>query len=259
MHPVHPDPVLNHILAMNQRGGRALSLVDLIEAGTLSPALAARLVFLLTRGVSIASGAKTGGMGKTTLLAALLAFTPRGVDMVTVDRVTAPPSSLRPSAGRRIHLCHELGRGAYYSYLWGKEIADYFALADGMKNHIAFTIHADDPGEIEAQIASPETGLDGRAMMKLDALVFIDGVGTPLGRARRVTALYEKDTEGRSHALVFRLREDGNGFKRFGEPAPPEEGISGLLRTLVERKVRGLEEVRRSFQPAPCSPAADSS
>lgn len=229
-----------------------MSLVDLIEAGTLSTALASRLVFLQTRGASFASGAKTGGMGKTTLLAAILAFTPRGVDIVTVDRTASPPSDLRPRVGKRVWLCHEISRGSYFSYLWGKEIAEYFSLADGLKNHLAFTIHADNPGEIEAQIASPETGLRRRDMLKLDALVFIDGVETPLGRARRVTGLYEKDAEGRSHSPAFRWREKGDGFERFGEPTPLEEEISDFFRTLIDRQVRGLEEVRKYFLGDAC-------
>jgi hypothetical protein len=240
------DPILNHLSAMNQRGGRLLSLVDLIDAGTLSPALAARLVFLQMRGVSIASCAKTGGMGKTTLLAAVLAFTPRGVDIVTVDRAASPPFALIPSAGKRVWLCHEISRGDYYSYLWGKEIAAYFSLADGPHNHLAFTIHADDPGEIEAQIASPETGLSRHDLLKLDTLAFINGVDTPLGRARRVTGLYEKKTGGR-HVPTFLWRKNGDVFERFSEPHNLEEKISGFFQTLIEGKVRALEEVRNSF------------
>ena len=240
------DPILNHLSAMNQRGGRLLSLVDLIEAGTLSPALAARLVFLQMRGVSIASGAKTGGMGKTTLLAAVLAFTPPGVDIVTVDRAASPPFDLRSFAGKRVWLCHEISRGDYYSYLWGKEIAAYFSLADGPHNHLAFTIHADDPGEIEAQIASPETGLSHRDMLKLDALVFINGVDTPLGRARRVAGLHEKSSIG-CHVPTFQWRKNGDVFERFVEPHRLEEKISGFFQTLIERKVRTLEDVRKSF------------
>jgi hypothetical protein len=196
MHSAGSDPILSQISMMNQRGGRPLSLVDLIEAGTLSPALAARLVSLQARGVSITSGAKTGGMGKTTLLAAILAFTPQGMEIVTVDRASAPPSSLRPSVRKRVHLCHEISSGAYYSYLWGNEITEYFSLADGLNTHLAFTIHTDNPGEIEPQIAGPETGLSRRDMSKLDALIFIDGVDTRRGFMRRVTGLYEKDAGG---------------------------------------------------------------
>lgn len=125
-----------------------------------------------------------------------------------------------------------------------------------MNNHLAFTIHADDPWEIMARIACPETGLRPRDMLKLDALVFIDGVETPRGFVRSVTGLYEKDAGGRSHTLAFRRREDGNGFERFVEPTPLEEEISGFFRTLVERKVRGLDEVRRYFLRAASSPAS---
>jgi len=66
---------------MNQRGGPSLSLVDLIQAGTLSPELASHLIVLQMNGVSIASGAQIGGSGKTTLLTSLLAFTPPAPDI----------------------------------------------------------------------------------------------------------------------------------------------------------------------------------
>jgi hypothetical protein len=241
------DPTIDRISEMNQRGGRLLSLVDLIDAGTLSPALAARLVLLHAGGASVACGARAGGMGKTTLLAALLAFTPAGVEVVTVDRQTAPPARLRPSGRRRVWLCHELSRGAYYSYLWGEEIAQYFSLADGRRNHLAFTIHADDPGEVASQIAGPRTGHGGGGMDALDVLVFIDGVQTPRGRARRVTALYEKEPRRGGHKAVFRLGGVGAGFERFEEPYPLEKEIEGFLLSLLKRNVRFVEDVRRAF------------
>ena len=50
----------------NQRGGRMLSLVDLIDAGTVDLPLAAYLAATMRSGASLLVGARPGGAGKTT-------------------------------------------------------------------------------------------------------------------------------------------------------------------------------------------------
>jgi Flp pilus assembly CpaF family ATPase len=50
----------------NQRGGRMLSIVDLIDAGTMSPELAAYSLAAIGGGASFMVGALPGGAGKTT-------------------------------------------------------------------------------------------------------------------------------------------------------------------------------------------------
>ena len=77
----------NHrqIEMLNQRGGRTLSIVDLIRAGTISVPMAACAMRAVHEGASILTGARPGGAGKTTLMAALLSFLPPGEEIVTVD------------------------------------------------------------------------------------------------------------------------------------------------------------------------------
>jgi len=77
----------NHrqIEMLNQRGGRTLSVVDLIQAGTISAPMAACAMRAVYEGASILTGARPGGAGKTTLLAAVLSFLPAGEEIVTVD------------------------------------------------------------------------------------------------------------------------------------------------------------------------------
>jgi hypothetical protein len=53
-----------------------LSVVDLLEAGTLSLAQAAWLAARVAEGSSWLVGARPGGAGKTTVMAALLAMVP---------------------------------------------------------------------------------------------------------------------------------------------------------------------------------------
>ncbi|MEK7765428.1 MAG: hypothetical protein AAB368_04240, partial [bacterium] len=79
-----PDAVARHTAELdrlNQRGGRMLSIVDLIEAGTVTRELAAYLLAAIGGGASFMTAALPGGAGKTTVMGALLNFVPPGRDL----------------------------------------------------------------------------------------------------------------------------------------------------------------------------------
>lgn len=68
---VHQAIILAHcaeIERCNQRGGRMLSIVDLIEAGTMTRELAAYSLAAIGAGASFMVGALPGGAGKTTVI-----------------------------------------------------------------------------------------------------------------------------------------------------------------------------------------------
>ncbi|MCK5526789.1 MAG: hypothetical protein KAJ05_06545, partial [Candidatus Latescibacteria bacterium] len=79
----------------NQRGGRMLSLVDLITAGTVDLPLAAYLSAAMRSGASLLVGARPGGAGKTTVMCALLNFLPDDTILRPVASRTAPESGQR--------------------------------------------------------------------------------------------------------------------------------------------------------------------
>ena len=66
-----------------------LSLVDLIEAGTLDLALAAYLAAAMRSGASLLVGARPGGAGKTAVMCALLNFLPNQTSIRAVDSWSA--------------------------------------------------------------------------------------------------------------------------------------------------------------------------
>ncbi|MHC4252272.1 MAG: hypothetical protein ACYS9X_24405, partial [Planctomycetota bacterium] len=123
---------LVEIERLNQRGGRTLSFVDLIEAGTVSSALAGELAACVEAGASILTAARRGGAGKSTLLADLLACLPPGERIVTTPDIEAVEAA-RASAPETptCFLAHEIGSGPWYAYLWGPAAAGFFALARG--------------------------------------------------------------------------------------------------------------------------------
>jgi hypothetical protein len=259
------DPVLAEIEKMNQRGGRMLSLVDLLAARTLTPDACTHLAASMMEGVSIACGALAGGTGKTTLLAALLSFAPPDTRIITVS---GDPGALhRQAAGRRmsptgktIFLCHEISPGHYYSYLWGPNLPPYFRLHQPGKNFLAFTIHADEPEEAYPQLEGGKTGLDREDVMKLDLLVFIRFTG---GQERRLTGIYEKDSSASVHVPVFRYERGHNRIEKVrpgaddctvhtAEAAPDRRAImqarlAEFFLFLRKRGITAMEKVREEY------------
>jgi hypothetical protein len=137
--------------ACNQRGGRMLSLIDLMNAQSLDIHLAAYLATMMQQGRSILVGANPGGAGKTAVLCACLNFIP--VDMVIHDYDSQVTRSDRLVNQVKIcYLVHEIGAGPYYAYVWGWQARKFFALQN--RGHmIASNLHADTLEEMHHQLA----------------------------------------------------------------------------------------------------------
>jgi pilus assembly protein CpaF len=81
---------LREILGLSQRGGRMLSLLDLVESNTVDLPVASLLAGAVASGASLLTAARPGNAGKTTVLAALLSFLPPGRRIVTLQEAPAP-------------------------------------------------------------------------------------------------------------------------------------------------------------------------
>ena len=150
------DPILATIERSNQRGGRMLSVVDLIETDTLDAHRAAWLITRIERGSSFFVGAKPGGAGKTTVMGALLAHLPEGEAV----RLTNPDTGWEDSHPGDCVVAYEIGRGSYDAYAWGADVARMGELArTGVR--VVTNLHADTLEQACGQIvddcgASPE-------------------------------------------------------------------------------------------------------
>ena len=127
-----------------------LSVADLIEAETMSLPLAAALTTRIASGASFMVGANPGGAGKTTVMCALLNFLPKDVDILP-----ATPENIQQTSAtlphRECYVCHEIGAGSYFAYLWGESLRQYCALG----NHglmLATNLHADTLDETVEQV-----------------------------------------------------------------------------------------------------------
>lgn len=238
----------NHeqIEMLNQRGGRTLSIVDLIRAGTLSVEMAACAVRALAEGASLLTGARPGGAGKTTLMAALLQLLPPGVRIVTVDHPTVIADGLaRPAAEPTCYLAHEIGSGHWYGYIWGRAVAAFLSLIGGPRR-VASCLHADTLEELADILGSPPLGVSREALGRVSLILFIHVRPGPRGLRRRVAAFHEADGRG-GHRLAFRWDERSDAFERLGA-LRDEAGLRpylNLMRELAEGGEAEAEGVRR--------------
>jgi hypothetical protein len=242
---------------LNQRGGRTLSVVDLILAGTLDVPMAAYALRAVDEGASLLTAARPGGAGKTTLMASILHLLPPDVPIVTVEHPQYAADALsQDSDGPKCYLVHEIGDGHWYGYLWGPAVGQYVSLVGGPRR-IASCLHADTLDELTGILCSPPLGVSRKALGRVGLILFMHVDRSRAGYRRRVAAFYEADGQG-GHRLVFAWDEPSDTFlatAALGDPeglAPYEAFIRQLLdrdecnATLVRRRVLEFYERRQS-------------
>lgn len=207
---------LSEIEGLNQRGGRMLSVVDLIEAGTMSDEMAAFCLCAIANGASFLTAARPGGAGKTTVLAVLLGFLPPEVEIRTVDgsAVIAKAKKDDPSTPR-CYLPHEIGSGHWYGYIWGDDVAELFTLKEDQRR-IASCIHVDTIGELKDVLTSPPLGVAESHFRDLELALFMKMEGGYLRSKRRVCSLCEAADRGEHHEL-FRWDSKSDAIRRSGD------------------------------------------
>jgi hypothetical protein len=126
-----------------------LSVVDLLEAETLTVYQAAWFLSRVLGGASWLVGAKPGGAGKTTLMSAILAMAPRGARVWLTNR----GSGWKECKPGDYIVSYELSPGFYDAYIWGQDVRRMTEL--GMAGcRLVSNIHADTLEEARAQIVN---------------------------------------------------------------------------------------------------------
>lgn len=234
--------VARHCTALercNQRGGRMLSVLDLLDAGTLDLDLAAYLMEQIMRGASFMVGAGPGGAGKTTVMCALLNFVPADVELVAATAQTVRNAARGGGAARRCFICHEIGSGPYFAYLWGRDLRDYCSLI-GQGHILATNLHADDLDETRGQVCL-ENGVPEAHFNRFDLLIYLLVTGGFSRTQRRIEKVYASDSR-EPHALVYSARS-GPSPDRHG---PRQRQCRAFLEEELRSHRRTIEEVRRS-------------
>jgi hypothetical protein len=226
----------------NQRGGRMLSVVDLLLANTLTIDLAAYLLAAIRSGASFMVGAQPGGAGKTTVMAALLNFVPSNVELRPADGQVAIDEGRKPGARRGCYICHEIGQGGYYAYLWDELLRAYFELT--RHGHmLATNLHADTIEAARHQICV-ENGVPATTFNRMNLVLFLRVQGGQGGddEHREIAEVWE--SQGASqHQVLFRSGKLFIAASRLVEPAQFERG-QRLLTAVRSAGARTIEEVR---------------
>ena len=235
------------------------SIVELLRAGTLDADLAATLWILIEGRVPLVVAAEARGIGKSTLLGALLDFLPPGIRTVELQGAmetfdwlpqatelgwqrprggTAPgpdrdgdqpaqPPPIRPDD--TVLLVPELS-DHLPSYTWGEE-ARIAIRAAAIGYGLAATIHADSLDEVFESLRRPPVELSDDELSRLGIVVILRSVGD--GVRRVIAAHYVRPTSRDEHGHVQRLgpavlatwEPDRDRFEHFGWGVTPELAI----------------------------------
>ena len=221
-----------------------LSVVDLIEAGTLSRDLAAYALAAIGGGASFMVGANPGGAGKTTVMGALLNFVPRDVELAPADCMATVGRGLESATPRRCYICHEIGSGQYYAYLWGEALRAYFDLPDA-GHMIATNLHADTYEEAYEQVVARNRVPDA-AFRRMNLLFFLAVRGRGFAARREIATVWESDGES-PHRRVFSAGgSEGAELASLEQVAQARAAIDRLLVS----GARTIEEVRPTILEA---------
>jgi hypothetical protein len=203
----------------NQRGGRMLSIFDLLAAKTLDLDLAAYLMARISTGSSFMVGSVPGGAGKTTVMCALLNFVPVDVPLIAATpEAVYEAANTKVSPSRACYVCHEIGSGYYFAYLWADELRAYCGLSD--QGHILATnLHADNLEQAKDQVCNTNS-VPGEHFNKFELLIFL-GIESHYIRAKRwIEEVYSSDSSS-GHELIFRANDknlDENAKHYLADP-----------------------------------------
>ncbi len=191
----------------NQRGGRMLSIIDLLEAGSLPENLAAYLFSAVNRAdASFMVGANPGGAGKTAVMGALLNLVSPRYTLQPADSLQTLQKALSKGAETepKCWICHEIGSGPYYAYLWGEEARAFFALSEH-GHMLATNLHADTYVQAYEQLCHdnnvPENHFHG---MQLQLYLTLERNRNG-AIMRRINTVHESDGAS-EHRLIYDLK-----------------------------------------------------
>ncbi|MCX7045409.1 MAG: hypothetical protein NTX50_08005 [Candidatus Sumerlaeota bacterium] len=226
------DPVIEAANRSNQRGGRMLSVIDLLEAETLTLSQTAWLLARIEEGASWMVGAKPGGAGKTAVMSALLTMLPAGEKI----RLTNPGTGWERAAPGECVVAYELSPGAYDAYIWGDDVRRLAHLA-ATGRRIVTNLHADTLEEARRQIVS-ECGAAPEDFAAFDIFIPISlrrEAGAYSSR-RRVEEIFYSESDSQWRALETQ-----------SDPPPREKSIANFLMDCRQSALRRIEQVRPAW------------
>ncbi|MEI7904246.1 MAG: hypothetical protein WCI43_02390 [Candidatus Firestonebacteria bacterium] len=210
------------------------TLIDLIREKSLPLELAAFLLCRVSKGDSFLTGAVPGGAGKTTLMCALINCIPN--DMLIRHAESPAAMLLGENLPPSCFVCHEIGRGDYFAYLWGEEARQFFRLKS--YGHIlASNLHADNLEEARLQLVK-QNGVKENEFNSVNLYLFL-----AYGVQRKVSSVW-CSKEGEPHREVY----DGSKLNARGLAGEKDLKISEeFLLEMDEENVHTIEDFRKEL------------
>jgi hypothetical protein len=228
----------------NQRGGRMLSVFDLLAAKTLDLDLAAYLMARISTGSSFMVGSVPGGAGKTTVMCALLNFVPVDVRLIAATPEAVHKAANSNASPRACYICHEIGSGYYFAYLWADELRAYCGLFE-QGYMLATNLHADNMEQAKNQICNTN-GVPSKHFNKFELLIFLRIENRYLKARRWIQEVYSGDGSS-GHELIYHANDkrtlDENAKRYLVDPGYVAECRDFLTKILPH--VRTIEDTRR--------------
>ena len=230
-----------------------LSVFDLLAAKTLDLGLAAYFMARISTGSSFMVGSVPGGAGKTTVMCALLNFLPIDLPVVAATPEAVYEAAKGKPPRRACYLCHEIGSGYYFAYLWADALRTYCGLFE--HGHLLATnLHADNPEQAREQICDTN-GVRSDYFNKFELLVFL-GIENRYNKTHRwIEEVYSGDGSS-AHELIFHANEkrtiDENAKHYLADPEYVAAcrdfltGISPDVRTIEDTRREVAEFLRRN-------------
>lgn len=199
----------NEINRCNQRGGRMLSMFDLLERETITLDLSAFALYHISHGASFMVGANPGGAGKTTVMGALLNLVPANVQLLPATEQEITHGLKQNPDSKKCYICHEIGSGHWFAYLWGNNLKKYFQLLD-YGNILATNLHADDIDEAHYQICI-ENRIPEQYFYKINLMFYLRILK---GYQRRIEKVYFS-TGDQKHILIYDVGKNINMIRTY--------------------------------------------
>jgi hypothetical protein len=206
-----------------------LSVIDLIDAGTLTTEQACWLLTRVEEGASWLVGARPGGAGKTTIMSALLTMLPPGEPV----RLAAPGFGWEACRAGECAVAYEIGPGGYEAYIWGEQVRNFFRLgAQGCR--IVSNLHADTLAEAEAQIVG-DCGASAADFAACDLFLPI--------------ALHDRDSNCTPRIESISYGTDGKRCETGRTPrlTVRQQEIASFIDSCREKGLQTVEDVRAAW------------
>jgi hypothetical protein len=220
-----------------------LSLIDLINTGSLTPRLTSLIWFLLSRRSSVVVAAAPRLAGKSTTLAALLPMTPPEMSFFPIGNSFSRETVRNTKAGSAYLVVNEVSPGLPHRYLWGDGVEELLRTrAEG--HPVAVTLHAPTPEAALETFTSPPLAISNHLVRGLNMVVVLRPGDGPSGRGVESLALVEGGEEGRPLSVRYLARWDDRSAFDYGDHEATAQALarrSGLTSDETTRELEARE------------------